>query len=89
MVAGCREAVGRSPNLWATMTASRRESAVPRRGVPGQAVAAGAVLMTTLLVQRMSSLFVMATVLPQTLCQSRILRQQMGEKESGNAQWSV
>jgi hypothetical protein len=61
--------------------------------VPGQSVAAGVVLVTTHLVQRRSSLSViMATTLPQTLlllCQSRILQQQIGEKESGNARWSV
>jgi hypothetical protein len=56
-------------------------------------VAAGVVLVTTHLVQHRSSLSViMAMALPQTLlllCQSRILRQQMGEKESGNTLWSV
>jgi hypothetical protein len=61
--------------------------------VPGQAVVAGAVLVTTHLVQRRSILFmIVVTALPPTplmFCQSQILRQQMGEKESENTRWSV
>jgi uncharacterized ion transporter superfamily protein YfcC len=90
-------AVGRLPNLWVTVTASQRVSAVQLRKVLGRAVVA--VLRTMLLDVRTalvpsgsSHAVVAARILfpaPLMLGLRRKLQQQMGEKESGNERWSA